>query len=154
MHALFCYTPLHHFSLLAVIMSTIPSHMRAVQIKDGKGPSSHLYIDEKTPVPNLDGPDERQEVLIKVVAFGLNRMDLLQREGQYPLPPGASPILGVEFSGTVADAGKSNFKQGQEVFGLATGGAYAEFIKVPARMVLPKPEQLSWEQAAAIPESE
>lgn len=131
-----------------------PSTMRAIQIKGGKGPSSSLYIDDSTPVPKLDGPEERQEVLIKVVAFGLNRMDLMQREGLYPLPPGASPILGVEFSGTVADAGKSSFKLGQEVFGLATGGAYAEYIKVPARMVLPKPKELSWEQATAIPESE
>ena len=129
-------------------------NMRAVQIKDGKGPSSNLYIDENTPVPKLDGSEERQEILVKVIAFGLNRMDLLQREGQYPLPPGASPILGVEFSGTVDDPGNSSFKKGDEVFGLALGGAYAELIKVPARMVLPKPKELSWEQAAAIPESE
>jgi putative PIG3 family NAD(P)H quinone oxidoreductase len=134
-------------------MSSIPPSMRAVQIKDGKGPSSNLFIDAQTPVPQLDGPEERQEILVKVVAFGLNRMDLLQREGMYPLPPGASPILGVEFSGTVVDAGKSSFKRDQEVFGLATGGAYAEYIKVPARMVLPKPKELSWEQAAAIPEN-
>lgn len=127
--------------------------MKAVQIKGGKGPSSNLYIDEQTPVPSLDGGEERGEVLVKVVAFGLNRMDILQREGQYPLPPGASTILGVEFSGTIADAGKSSFKVGQEVFGLATGGAYAQYIKVPQRMVLPKPAELSWEQAAAIPES-
>ena len=127
--------------------------MKAVQIKSGKGPSSNLFIDEQTPVPSLDGGEERGEVLVKVVAFGLNRMDILQREGQYPLPPGASTILGVEFSGTIADAGKSSFKEGQEVFGLATGGAYAQYIKVPQRMVLAKPAELSWEQAAAIPES-
>jgi NADPH:quinone reductase-like Zn-dependent oxidoreductase len=127
--------------------------MRAIQIKDGKGPSSNLYIDEQTPVPKLEGGNDRDEILVKVVAFALNRMDILQREGQYPLPPGASPILGVEFSGTVVDAGKSSFKQGEEVFGLATGGAYAEYIKVPARMVLHKPKELSWEQATAIPEN-
>lgn len=132
---------------------TVPSMMRAIQIKDGKGPSSNLFIDDKIPVPKLDGPEERQEILVKVIAFGLNRMDIMQREGHYPLPPGASPILGVEFSGTVADAGKSHLKIGEEVFGLATGGAYAEYIKVPAKMVLSKPKELSWEQAAAIPES-
>lgn len=132
----------------------VPTSMRAVQIKDGKGPSSNLFIDEKTPVPKLDGPEDRQEILVKVIAFGLNRMDIMQREGHYPLPSGASAILGVEFSGTVADSGKSSFKQGDEVLGLATGGAYAEYIKVPAKMVLPKAKQLSWEQAAAIPESE
>lgn len=133
---------------------SVPSTMRAIQIKNGIGPSSSLYIDEKTPVPKLDGPEERKEILVKVIVFGLNRMEILQREGQYPLPPDASTILGVEFSGTVANAGKSTFIQGEEVFGLATGGAYAEYIKVPAKMVLAKPKGLSWEQAAAIPESE
>jgi NADPH:quinone reductase-like Zn-dependent oxidoreductase len=133
---------------------SVPNSMRAIHIKDGKGPSSSLYIDDSTSVPKLDGDSNRQEILVKVVAFGLNRMDILQREGQYPLPPGASPILGVEFSGTVADAGNSSFKNGEEVFGLATGGAYAEYIKVPAKMTLHKPKELSWEQAAAIPESE
>lgn len=128
--------------------------MRAVQIKDGKGPPSNLFIDENTPVPKLDGPKERQEVLVKVIAFGLNRMDLMQRVGMYPLPPGASTVMGVEFSGTVEDPGDSDFQKGDEVLGLATGGAYAEYIKVPARMVLQKPKGLSWEQAAAIPESE
>jgi threonine dehydrogenase-like Zn-dependent dehydrogenase len=133
---------------------SIPTTMRAVQIKNGKGSSANLYIDDSTPVPKLEGAEERDEVLVKVVAFGLNRMDLLQREGAYAIPPGASPILGVEFSGTVVDAGKSNFTQGQEVFGLTTGGCYSEYVKVPSRMVLSKPRELSWEQAAAIPESE
>ncbi|UZJ53424.1 hypothetical protein CBS101457_002744 [Exobasidium rhododendri] len=132
---------------------SVPTSMRAILIKDGKGPSSSLYIDENTPVPKLDGAEDRQEVLVKVNAFGLNRMDILQREGAYAIPPGASPILGVEFSGTIADAGKSSFKAGQEVFGLSTGGCYSQYVKVPSRMVLPKPKELSWEQAAAIPEN-
>lgn len=84
-------------------------------------------------------------------------MDLLQREGKYPLPPQAGPILGVEFSGVITELGdkaesKEKFEVGDAVFGLAYGGAYAEYIKVDVRMLLRKPEHLSWEQAAGIPE--
>ncbi|EPQ29611.1 uncharacterized protein PFL1_02830 [Pseudozyma flocculosa PF-1] len=131
-------------------MSSVPSTMRAVQIKDGTGPSSSLFIGE-TEVPQL----QDDQVLVKIQAFGLNRMDLLQREGHYPLPPGASPILGVEFSGTVVATKntKTSWNVGQEVFGLATGGAYAEYIRVPSSMVLEKPKELDWVQAAAIPEN-
>lgn len=142
-----------------------PKTMRAIQIKDGKGPSSALFIDENVSVPSLKNEggenhpgghhdESAKKILVKVKSFGLNRMDILQREGKYPLPPGASTILGVEFSGIVVDTGsQSEWKTGDEVFGLATGGAYAEFIAVPSKMVLPKPKQLSWEQAAAIPEN-
>jgi NADPH:quinone reductase-like Zn-dependent oxidoreductase len=82
-------------------------------------------------------------------------MDLLQREGLYPLPPQAGPILGVEFSGTIESLGegcKDGFKIGDEVFGLAYGGAYAEFIAVNTHMLLHKPAHLSWVEAAGIPE--
>ena len=84
-------------------------------------------------------------------------MDLLQREGHYPVPPGASPILGVEFSGTIAElggegGGKEGFKEGDEVFGLAYGGAYAEYIAVSTHMLVRKPKELTWEQCAGIPE--
>jgi len=82
-------------------------------------------------------------------------MDLLQREGHYPVPPQAGPILGVEFSGTIESLGdgcKDGFKEGDEVFGLAYGGAYAEYIAVNTHMLLHKPEHLSWEQAAGVPE--
>lgn len=84
-------------------------------------------------------------------------MDLLQREGHYPVPPGASKILGVEFSGTIAElseegGGKEGFKEGDEVFGLAYGGAYAEYIAVSTHMLVRKPKELSWEQCAGIPE--
>lgn len=127
--------------------------MQAILIKDGVGPSSNLYIDDHA-LPEL-GDDE---VLVKVKAFGLNRMDILQREGKYPLPPSApKDIMGVEFSGTVittngTQAGKE-WKRGDEVFGLATGGAYAQYIKVPHKMILHKPKEISWEQAASIPEA-
>lgn len=129
-----------------------PSSMKAVLIKDGVGPSSNLYIgDHDVPQP-AEG-----EVLVKVRAFGLNRMDLMQREGKYPLPPSApKDIMGVEFSGSVVGSSSGDvggFKAGDEVFGLATGGAYAEYIKVPTKMILHKPTTLSHEQAAAIPEA-
>jgi len=96
--------------------------------------------------------------IIHVKAFGLNRMDLLQREGKYPLPPQAGPILGVEFSGVIDELGeggektKEKFKVGDEVFGLAYGGAYAEYLKVDVRMLVKKPGHLSWEEAAGVPE--
>ena len=96
------------------------------------------------------------QALVKIKAFGLNRMDLLQREGHYPVPPQAPKTLGVEFSGTIeeigGDGGKEGFKKGDEVFGLAYGGAYAEYIAVSVKMILRKPGHLSWEEAAGIPE--
>ncbi|KAI4671440.1 uncharacterized protein J4E88_009105 [Alternaria novae-zelandiae] len=127
--------------------------MRAVDIKDGKGPIENLHITD-IPKPKLG----KSQALVKIKAFGLNRMDLLQREGMYPVPPGASKILGVEFSGTIAElsaegGGKEGFKVGDEVFGLAYGGAYAEYIAVSTHMLVRKPKELTWEQCAGIPET-
>ncbi|KAG8928983.1 hypothetical protein FRC02_006147 [Tulasnella sp. 418] len=125
--------------------------MRAVLIKDGKGPIENLYIgDAETPKPTNAG-----EILVKVKTFGLNRMDILQREGMYPVPAGASTILGVEFSGVVAELGPetSQFKVGDEVLGLAYGGAYAEYIVAYENMLAPKPDHLTWAEAAGIPEN-
>lgn len=82
-------------------------------------------------------------------------MDLLQREGRYPLPPQAPTTLGVEFSGTIESFGADgheDFKIGDEVLGLAYGGAYAEYIAVSTKMLVHKPQQLSWEEAAGVPE--
>lgn len=82
-------------------------------------------------------------------------MDILQREGRYPLPAGVTKILGVEFSGHIETLGpevKEHFKPGDEVFGLAYGGAYAEYIAVSTHMLIHKPPHLSWEDAAGIPE--
>lgn len=131
---------------------SIPETMRAVLIRDNIGPSSALYIGD-APTPRLT--DAPESVLVKVKAFGLNRMDLLQREGKYPIPPGASPILGVEFSGHIAETGGQvkDLAVGEPVFGLATGGAYAEYVRVPAAMVLKKPEPISWVQGASMPEA-
>ncbi|OJI98693.1 hypothetical protein ASPVEDRAFT_125367 [Aspergillus versicolor CBS 583.65] len=125
--------------------------MRAIGIKNGSGDADALFIDQiPTPTP---GPSQ---ALVKINAFGLNRMDLLQREGKYPVPPQAPPTLGVEFSGTIAELGggaTEDFKVGDEVFGLAYGGAYAEYISVATGMLIHKPKELSWEEAAGIPET-
>ncbi|KAI0073499.1 quinone oxidoreductase [Panus rudis PR-1116 ss-1] len=124
--------------------------MRAVLVKDGKGPVDNLYIGEtQKPMPKED------EVLVKIKAFGLNRMDILQREGKYPLPPGVPDIMGVEFSGLVAEVGArvKKWKAGDEVFGLVGGGAYAEFVIAPESHLLHKPAALSWAEAASIPEN-
>ena len=135
---------------------SIPTTMKAVDIKNGAGPSSALFINNDVPVPK---PTPTQ-ALVKIKAFGLNRMDLLQREGHYPLPPQAGKILGVEFSGTIIsfgeackDGGREGMKVGDEVFGLAYGGAYAEYINVSTHMLVKKPKELSWVEAAGIPET-
>ncbi|KAI6130027.1 quinone oxidoreductase putative [Pisolithus croceorrhizus] len=117
------------------------STMRAVLIKDDEGPIENLYIGEtEKPVPKED------QVLVKVVAFGLNRMDLLQREGKYPPPPGTSTILGGEFSGRVEYLGPrvTKWSTGDE-------GAYAEYIAAHQDLLIRKPSHLSWEEAAGIP---
>jgi len=124
--------------------------MRAILVKDGKGPVENLYLGEApTPVPRSG------EVLVKIKAFGLNRMDISQREGFYPPPAGSSSILGVEFSGHISDIGPdvSEWKVGDEVLGLAGGGAYSEYIAVLASHIVPKPSYLSWAEAASIPEN-
>ncbi|CAK4032210.1 Quinone oxidoreductase PIG3 [Lecanosticta acicola] len=126
--------------------------MRAIEIKDGKGPIENLYMNSNTPRPIPTG----SQALVKVKAFGLNRMDTLQREGKYPVPPQAPSTLGVEFSGTIEELGnesESSFKKGDAVFGLAYGGAYAEYIAVSTHMLVHKPDELSWEECAGIPET-
>ncbi|KAF5380751.1 hypothetical protein D9757_007165 [Collybiopsis confluens] len=123
--------------------------MRAILVKQGKGPIENLYLGD-APEPVL----QYGQILVKIKAFGLNRMDILQREGKYPVPPGASEILGVEFSGTVSQVGEgtTKFKVNDEVFGIAGGGAYAEYIAVDETHLLPKPSHLSFTDAASIPE--
>ncbi|XXH03539.1 hypothetical protein Hte_009944 [Hypoxylon texense] len=128
------------------------SVMKAVDIKNGKGPATSLFINPQTPKPEPKAGD----ALVRVKAFGLNRMDLLQREGRYPMPPNAPTVLGVEFSGTVEAFGPGphgDFRVGDAVFGLAYGGAYAEYIAVSTKMLLHKPDSFAWETAAGIPET-
>ncbi|PYH84594.1 quinone oxidoreductase putative [Aspergillus uvarum CBS 121591] len=128
--------------------------MRAIAIQGSKGPATAMYVTEiARPVP-LPG-----QVLVKIRAFGLNRMDIIQREGLYPLPSWAPETMGVEFSGIVKQLGddetaiESGFNCGDEVFGLAYGGAYAEYIVVSTKTTFHKPARLSWEEAAGIPET-
>ncbi|KAH9999765.1 quinone oxidoreductase putative [Xylariaceae sp. FL0662B] len=141
--------------------------MKAVDIKGGKGPATSLFINAQTPKP----VPKAGEALVRIKAFGLNRMDLLQREGKYPVPAQAPSTLGVEFSGTIAGFGPrgpgpglgppppvrgdgdEDWAEGDAVFGLAYGGAYAEYVAVSTKMLLRKPAGFSWETAAAIPET-
>jgi len=114
------------------------------------GDSSVLYIGE-APKPIIDD----NEVLIKVTAAGVNRPDILQRQGGYPPPKGASEILGLEVSGKIVEIGKNidlDFK-GKEVCALVTGGGYAEYVKTTLATVLPVPKGLNVVDAAAIPET-
>lgn len=110
----------------------------------------NLYIGE-VPKPKAASG----EVVVKIKAFGLNRMDIMQRNGFYPPPPGSSTILGVEFSGNISEIGTevTGWAVNDEVFGLAGGGAYAEYIVLPATHILRKPTHLSWVEAAGIPEN-
>ncbi|KAI0904538.1 hypothetical protein F4823DRAFT_634187 [Ustulina deusta] len=128
--------------------------MRAIGIEGGKGDADKLFIQDDIPDPVAH--DDR--VLVRIKAFGLNRMDLMQREDRYPYPllPESGKILGVEFSGTVEATGPSCsgiFKDGERVFGLAYGGAYAEKISVSEKMLMHIPEEMAYEVAAGIPET-
>ncbi|MEJ2442464.1 MAG: NAD(P)H-quinone oxidoreductase [Exilibacterium sp.] len=95
------------------------------------------------------------ELLIKVVAAGVNRPDIVQRRGAYPPPPGASPILGLEVAGEVVAVGNNvrGWRQGDNVCALTNGGGYAERVAVPACQCLPVPVGLSLQDAAAVPET-
>lgn len=122
--------------------------MRAVLINDDKSLSLREVPD---PVIKDD------ELLIKVMASGVNRADLLQREGNYPSPAGCPEWMGLEISGTVekmgaAAAEKSGFKLGDRVCALMGGGGYADFAAVRYDMVLPLPENFDFTQGACIPE--
>ena len=113
------------------------------------GPPEVLALAEgPTPVP---GPGE---VLIRVVAAGVNRPDLVQRAGKYPPPPGASPVLGLEVAGTVALAAPdSGWREGDRVCALVPGGGYAEYCLAPGVQCLPVPRGISMHEAAGIPET-
>jgi putative PIG3 family NAD(P)H quinone oxidoreductase len=95
------------------------------------------------------------EVLIRVAAAGVNRPDLMQREGKYPPPPGASDIPGLEVSGTIVALGQAvtGWRAGDEACALLAGGGYAEYAVAPAPQCLPVPRGLSLGQAAALPET-
>jgi putative PIG3 family NAD(P)H quinone oxidoreductase len=96
-----------------------------------------------------------EEVLIAVAAAGVNRPDLLQRQGKYPPPPGASPLPGLEVAGRVAAVGSSvtQWQEGDAVCALLAGGGYAEYCVAPYQQCLPVPDRLSLIEAAALPET-
>jgi len=124
--------------------------MRAVVITSPGGPEVLEVRD--VPEPQI-GPNE---VLVRIRAAGLNRADLLQRQGKYPAPPGVpADIPGLEFAGEVAKIGEhvQQWKPGQRVFGLLAGGGYAEFCVAHERTVAEIPEKMAWPDAAAVPEA-
>jgi putative PIG3 family NAD(P)H quinone oxidoreductase len=122
--------------------------MRAIVVTEPGGPEVLAVADVPDPTP---GP---REVLLDVAAAGLNRADLLQRQGLYPPPPGASDILGMECSGTVAALGEgvTGWAVGDEVCALLAGGGYAEKVVVPAGQLMPVPAGVPLVEAAALPE--
>ncbi|POZ60691.1 NAD(P)H-quinone oxidoreductase [Chromobacterium alticapitis] len=96
----------------------------------------------------------RGRLLVRVMAAGVNRADLMQREGRYPPPPGASPLLGLEVAGWVEEAAAgSAFQPGDAVFGLVEGGGYAEYVLLDEALAIAKPDELSWVEAASLPEA-
>jgi len=113
------------------------------------GDADALVLDE-VPRPDISG----DEVLVHVAAAGVNRADLMQRQGFYPPPPGASPYPGMEVSGTISVVGRdvTGWVVGDEVCALIAGGGYAEEVAVPATQLLPVPSGVSLVEAAALPE--
>ncbi|WP_231137397.1 NAD(P)H-quinone oxidoreductase [Chromobacterium paludis] len=94
------------------------------------------------------------KLLVRVMAAGVNRADLMQRAGLYPPPPGASPLLGLEVAGWVEEAADgSAFQPGDAVFGLVEGGGYAEYVQLDEALAIAKPDALSWIEAATLPEA-
>ena len=104
------------------------------------------YDDAPDPQPGAD------ELLVRVHATAVNRADLLQRRGGYAPPPGASPILGLELAGEVVQPA-GEWRAGDRVMAVVTGGAYAELAAVPVGMAMRIPERFSYQEAAAIPEA-
>lgn len=127
----------------------VPASMRAIAIREPGGPQVLVPVTLATPAP---GPGE---VLIRVTAAGVNRPDVMQRQGIYPPPPGAPDTPGLEVAGTVVTLGPDTqgFAVGDAVCALVAGGGYAEYCVAPAPQVLPVPHPLDLTQAAALPET-
>ncbi|EST29174.1 NAD(P)H-quinone oxidoreductase [Streptomyces roseochromogenus] len=122
--------------------------MHAITIPEPGGPEALVWAEVPDPVPG------EGEVLVEVVASAVNRADILQRQGFYNPPPGASPYPGLECSGRIAALGPgvSGWAVGDEVCALLAGGGYAEKVVVAAGQLLPVPEGVDLKQAAALPE--
>jgi NADPH2:quinone reductase len=120
--------------------------MKAIEISQPGGPEVLRPADRPQPSP------QPHEILIKVAAAGVNRPDVLQRMGNYAVPPGASDLPGLEVAGEVVSPGKT-FKAGDKVCALVHGGGYAEYCVAPETQVLPVPKGLSLIEAASLPET-
>lgn len=130
-------------------MSDLPVTMTAMSISEPGGPE--VLLPEERSIPEtLTG-----EILIKVEAAGVNRPDVLQRQGAYPPPKGASDLPGLEVSGTVAALGgdATRYRVGEKVTALVPGGGYAQYCKVHESHALPIPKGLTMIEAAAVPET-
>ncbi len=121
--------------------------MRAVEITQPGAPEVLKPADRPRPAPR------ENEILIKVAAAGVNRPDVLQRTGNYPVPPGASDIPGLEVAGEVVGGSTNLFKLGDKVCALVAGGGYAELCVAPEVQALPIPKGLTPVQAASLPET-
>lgn len=122
--------------------------MNAIAVESTSDTPRLLWTEHPRPEPSPG------EVLIRVHATAVNRADLLQARGRYPVPAGASTIMGLEAAGEVVELGEGvdNVAIGDRVCALLTGGGYAEYVTSPASLLLPLPETLSMEEAAALPE--
>jgi NADPH2:quinone reductase len=131
------------------VSATVPAMMKAISITEPGGPSVMRLIDYPVPRPEASG------VLIRVAAAGINRPDVLQRQGKYPVPPDASPLPGLEVAGEVVAVGNdvTRWKAGDRVMALTHGGGYAEFCATDGGHCLPLPAGLSFVEAAAVPET-
>jgi NADPH2:quinone reductase len=129
--------------------SPIPQTMRAVIAEGGGGPEVLTLVERPVPRP---GPGE---ILVKVEAAGINRPDVIQREGNYPPPPGAPDVLGLEIAGTVVARGEgaTRYAEGEAVMALVPGGGYADYCLAHQDNALPVPTGLSMVEAGAIPET-
>lgn len=123
--------------------------MRAIEITQPGGPEVLKLREHTRPDP------DSHEVLIRVCAAGVNRSDLMQRAGKYPLPPDASDLPGLEVAGVVECVGDAvtDWQPGDAVCALCNGGGYAEYVAVPAGQCLPVPDGMDWISAAALPEA-
>ncbi|CAD5279232.1 MULTISPECIES: NAD(P)H-quinone oxidoreductase [unclassified Imperialibacter] len=124
--------------------------MRAIVITSPGDPE--VLQSAERPIPEI----KSEEVLIKVAAAGVNRPDIIQREGRYPAPPGVpADIPGLEVAGVVEHVGvdEKRWRPGDKVCALLAGGGYAEYVAVPGVQCLPVPEGLSFEEAASLPET-
>ena len=134
-------------------MATLPQGLPQTMtvITHGAGGPPEVLVPGTAPVPEPK-PDE---VLIRVMATGVNRPDVAQRKGEYPPPPGASPLIGLETAGEVVAVGAevTDWKPGDKVCALTNGGAYAEYCAAPGSQCLPWPKGFDAIRAAALPET-